>query len=57
MNYVCRVCGYVYEVEKGLPGDGFEPGTKFEDIEDYDWYCPLCGSPKDDFRPQDDTNE
>jgi len=26
-NYVCTVCGYVYESEKGDPDAGIEPGT------------------------------
>jgi len=50
MDYVCRCCGYVYEVNVGLLEDGIQPGTKFEDISYWDWYCPLCGSSKDDFR-------
>ena len=57
MNYVCGICGYVYEVDKGLLEDGFQPGTKFEDIPDCDWDCPLCGSPKDDFSPLDNIHE
>jgi len=47
-KYVCTLCGYVYDPEKGDPDEGIEPGTKFEDLPD-DWYCPVCGAGKDDF--------
>ena len=47
-KYVCDVCGYRYDPEKGDPDNGVEPGTKFEDIPD-DWVCPVCGAPKTSF--------
>lgn len=47
-KYVCDVCGWVYDPEKGDPDHGIEPETAFEDIPD-DWVCPLCGVTKDDF--------
>ena len=31
MKYVCDVCGWVYDEEKGYPEGGIAPGTKFED--------------------------
>ena len=41
-KYVCQVCGYVYDEEKGDSSQGIAPGTAFEDLpEDYE--CPLCG--------------
>jgi flavin reductase (DIM6/NTAB) family NADH-FMN oxidoreductase RutF/rubredoxin len=46
--YVCDVCGYKYDPEKGDPDNGVEPGTKFEDIPD-EWVCPVCGAPKTSF--------
>ena len=49
-KYVCSVCGYVYDPEKGDPDSGIAPGTAFEDIPD-DWSCPLCGVGKSDFEP------
>ena len=51
-KYVCNVCGYVYDPEKGDPDSGIEPGTAFEDLPD-DWVCPLCGATKDDFSKQE----
>ena len=53
-KYVCSVCGYVYDPEKGDPKHGIEPGTKFEDLpEDElltiyytgDDYVDLCRGP------------
>ena len=32
MKYVCDVCGWEYDEEKGAPEQGIAPGTKFEDI-------------------------
>ncbi|MBN2614569.1 MAG: rubredoxin [Bacteroidales bacterium] len=51
-KWKCEVCGYVYDPEEGDPDSGIEPGTAFEDIPD-DWYCPICGAYKEDFKPLD----
>jgi rubredoxin/flavin reductase (DIM6/NTAB) family NADH-FMN oxidoreductase RutF len=51
-KYVCNICGYVYDPEKGDPDQDVKPGTTFDEIPE-DWVCPLCGAPKDDFSPQD----
>ena len=47
-TYVCIVCGFIYDEAAGWPDEGIAPGTRFEDIDD-DWYCPDCGTEKDDF--------
>jgi len=47
-NYVCILCGYVYDPEIGDPDSGVAPGTAFENLPD-DWACPLCGAPKEQF--------
>jgi rubredoxin len=47
-RYVCSVCGYVYDPEKGDPDSGIAPGTRFEDIPD-SWVCPVCGAEKSMF--------
>ena len=52
MKYVCDACSYVYDPQKGDPGNGIEPGTAFEDIPD-DWVCPECGLGKDSFSPKE----
>lgn len=50
-NFVCTVCGYVYDEAAGDPDHGIAPGTKFDDIPD-DWVCPVCGVGKDMFEKQ-----
>ena len=50
-KYVCTVCGYVYDPEKGDPEGGIAPGTPFEELPD-DWMCPVCGASKDQFEPE-----
>jgi len=50
-NYVCTVCGYVYDPTKGDPESGIAAGTTFEDLPD-DWVCPICGAGKDAFEKQ-----
>ncbi|HOD28207.1 MAG TPA: rubredoxin [Syntrophales bacterium] len=47
-RYVCSVCGYEYDPEKGDPDSGVSPGTPFEDLPD-DWACPVCGAGKSQF--------
>lgn len=47
-NYVCTVCGYVYNEAEGDPDNGVAPGTKWEDVPE-DWMCPVCGAGKDEF--------
>ena len=44
MKYICDVCGWEYDEEKGYP----EGGTKWEDIPE-DFECPLCFVGKDQF--------
>ena len=47
-KFMCVVCGFIYDEEVGLPDEGIEPGTRWEDIPDT-WTCPDCGVTKDDF--------
>ncbi len=50
-KYVCTVCGYVYDPEKGEPETNTPPGTPFESLPD-GWVCPVCGAAKDMFEKQ-----
>jgi flavorubredoxin/rubredoxin len=52
-KYVCSVCRYVYDPEKGDPDGGIAAGTAFEDIPE-DWVCPVCQVSKDMFEPLTD---
>lgn len=47
-KWECRVCGYIYDPEKGDPDNGVNAGTSFEDLPD-DWVCPSCGAGKELF--------
>ena len=47
-TYMCVICGFVYEEEKGMPDAGLPPGTRWQDVPDT-WTCPDCGAGKDDF--------
>ncbi|HYA15038.1 MAG TPA: flavin reductase [Syntrophales bacterium] len=50
-RYICSVCGYVYDPEKGDPDNGIKPGTRFEDLP-ADWMCPICGADKSKFEKE-----
>ena len=47
-TYMCVICGFVYEEEKGRPEEGIAPGTRWEDVP-LTWRCPECGAGKEDF--------
>ena len=47
-KWECRTCGFIYDEAEGLPDEGIEAGTSWEDVPD-DWICPECGTPKSDF--------
>lgn len=55
-QYVCTVCGYVYDEEKGIPDSGTVPGTKWEELSE-DWKCPWCGAGKADFKEKGNVSE
>ena len=50
MNRVwqCVTCGFIYSEKEGLPMEGIDPGTPWDDVPD-DWHCPDCGMDKSDF--------
>lgn len=51
MQYICEVCGYIYDEEKGEPENGIAPGTKWEELPE-DYICPLCKMGKQFFKKQ-----
>jgi rubredoxin len=53
-NYVCSVCGFVYDEANGMPEAGIAPGTMWGDLPD-DWVCPLCGAEKSEFEKQGES--
>lgn len=48
MKYICEMCGWVYDEEKGDEAQGIKKGTRFSDLPE-DFKCPLCGVGKDKF--------
>lgn len=53
-KYVCAVCGYVFDEEKGNPEAGIAAGTLWKDVPE-NFVCPLCGATKSEFKLQADT--
>lgn len=51
-EWVCNVCGYVYDERAGVPADGIPPGTRWEDVPE-GWLCPDCGVGKHEFTKMD----
>ena len=47
-NFICPICAYVYEPDKGDETQGIDPGTAFADIPE-DWICPICAAAKSVF--------
>lgn len=47
-QFMCVVCGYIYDEAEGDPESGIAPGTRWEDIP-LNWTCPDCGASKEDF--------
>jgi len=48
-KYICEICGYIYDPEKGDSSSGIPPGTPFEKLPD-SWRCPICGADKTMFK-------
>jgi rubredoxin len=46
----CKVCGYIYDPEKGEPRNNIKPDTEWENIPE-NFHCPSCGAPKKMFLP------
>jgi rubredoxin len=47
-QWVCVICGWVYDEALGDPEHGIAPGTRWQDVPD-DFRCPLCDVGKEDF--------
>ncbi|MCF6224841.1 MAG: rubredoxin [Xanthomonadales bacterium] len=51
-TWVCIVCGWIYNEEKGDPDEGLAPGTRWQDVPVW-WVCPECGVGKEDFEMEE----
>ena len=47
-QWVCVICGWIYDEAAGVPEEGIAPGTRWADVP-VDWRCPLCDVGKEDF--------
>ncbi|MDT8437692.1 MAG: rubredoxin [Wenzhouxiangellaceae bacterium] len=47
-QWMCVVCGWIYDEETGDPDSGLAPGTRWDEIPE-SWVCPDCGAGKEDF--------
>ncbi|WP_277183154.1 rubredoxin [Caballeronia sp. BR00000012568055] len=47
-QWVCLICGWIYDEAEGDPEHGIAPGTRWCDVPD-DFRCPLCDVGKEDF--------
>ena len=48
MKYVCSVCGWEYDENKGCEKCSIAPGTKWSSLPE-DFECPLCNVSKEEF--------
>ncbi|MEG1981880.1 MAG: [FeFe] hydrogenase, group A [Clostridia bacterium] len=55
-KYVCTICGFIYDEEKGIPSANIAPKTTWDQLPD-DWRCPLCGAAKSDFKELVETTK
>lgn len=47
--FICTICGWLYEEDRGIPDEDIPPGTRWEDLPD-DFICPECGVGRELFR-------
>ncbi len=47
--FMCTICGWLYEEDRGVPEEGIPAGTRWEDVPE-DFVCPECGAGKDWFQ-------
>jgi rubredoxin len=47
-QWVCVICGWIYDEAAGVPEEGIAAGTRWTDVP-ADWRCPLCDVGKEDF--------
>jgi rubredoxin len=47
-EYKCKICGYIYDEEKGEKRRNVDAGTLWVDVPEA-FTCPSCGAPKKSF--------
>jgi flavin reductase (DIM6/NTAB) family NADH-FMN oxidoreductase RutF/rubredoxin len=52
-KYKCKICGYIYDPQKGDAESNIKSGTSFDELPK-DWLCPICGADKSEFVKQEE---
>jgi rubredoxin len=47
-QWVCPLCGHIYDEAVGDPAQSVPPGTRLQDLPE-DWCCPDCSAASTDF--------
>jgi rubredoxin len=47
-QWLCTLCGHIYDEALGDPEQGVPPGTRLQDLPE-GWTCPDCGAAREDF--------
>ena len=47
--FMCTICGWLYEEDRGLPREDVPPGSRWKDVP-ADFVCPECGADRDWFK-------
>ena len=47
-KYVCDLCGWIYDPQKGVPEKQIASGITFDDLPE-NFVCPVCGANKEHF--------
>jgi len=48
-KWICLICGYLCDPERGDPKEGIPEGALFERLPN-EWVCSVCGVTKDLFK-------
>lgn len=53
LKYICGLCGWEYDEEKGHLALDIDPGTKFDELPE-GFECPLCYAGKEAFEAEEE---
>lgn len=56
MQYICSICGYLYDEAQGDPANDIAPGTCWDALP-ASWVCPPCRAAKSAFHPYLPSND
>lgn len=53
MQYICEICGWIYDEDMGDKSLDIGPGTKFDELSQ-DFKCPVCNAGVEAFTGEDE---